>query len=195
MRETAEYNGSVERFWYIFGTLQFAGNKSPKHSESWEWFCPHLLGWEKFHSHMYVCIYIYVQIMYVYIYMYIYSEIILWNIHVSLKVFAGHSGLFSPAQGLQFQWTLSLRVEQVSQTSMISFSGLLSQSRFCRSQWIALSCSGIAISVWTLSLRVFGWHVLYIRFTFHLYPYKNHEGNFERSLESFPFGVESEICG
>ena len=90
---------------------------------------------------------------------------------------------------------------------MISFSGLLSQSRFCRSQWIALSCSGIAISVWTLSLRVvrlsvsllslrvFGWHVLYIRFTFHLYPYKNHEGNFERSLESFPFGVESKICG
>ena len=65
-------NGSVERFWYIFGRLQFAGSKSPKHSESWEWFCPHLLGWEKFHSHMYVCIYIYICINYVCMYIYIY---------------------------------------------------------------------------------------------------------------------------
>lgn len=76
---------------------------------------------------------------------------ILANIHVFHSVdccltqgFAGHSGLFSPAQGLQFQWTLSLRV--------------------------------VCLSVPPLSLRVFGWHVLYIRFTFHLYPYKNHEG-------------------
>ena len=61
-------NGSVERFWYIFGRLQFAGSKSPKHSESWEWFCPHLLGWEKFHSHMYVYIYMYKLCVYIYIY-------------------------------------------------------------------------------------------------------------------------------
>ena len=93
-----------------------------------------------------------------------YSQIILANIHVFHSVdccltqgFAGHSGSFSPAQGLQFQWTLSLRV--------------------------------VCLSVPPLSLRVFGWHVLCIRFTFHLYPYKNHEGNFERPGEFWDLGL------
>ena len=93
-----------------------------------------------------------------------YSQIILGNIHVFHSVdccltqgFAGHSGLFSPAQGLQFQWTLSLRV--------------------------------VCLSVPPLSLRVFGWHVLYTVSRFTCIHTKTMRGNFERPGEFWDLGL------